>query len=106
MPVLKEENRRCLLKRLEEALTVFDSRSEQDSYNLLRRYQEKLTMEQIVTEHKTLRQHLEETAACADSFFQLYGKYFSEKEKKLIRNACRLHDIGKVNYIFQTKRKN
>lgn len=103
MPVLKEENRRCLLKRLEEALAVFDSRSDQDSYNLLRRYQEKLTMEQIVTEHKTLRQHLKETAACADSFFQLYGKYFSEKEKKLIRDACRLHDIGKVNYIFQTK---
>ena len=103
VPVLKEENRRCLLKQLGEVLAVFDSRSDQDSYNLLRRYQEKLITEQIVIEHKTLRQHLEETAACADSFFHLYGKYFSEKERKLIQYACKMHDIGKANYVFQTK---
>ena len=36
-------------------------------------------------------------------FFELYGEYFSEKEKKLIIDACKLHDIGKANYIFQTK---
>lgn len=53
-------------------------------------------------EHKTLREHLEETVRCAERFFEQYGGYFSEKEKKLILDACRLHDIGKANYIFQT----
>ena len=53
VPVLKEENRRCLLKQLGEVLAVFDSRSDQDSYNLLRRYQEKLITEQIVIEQKS-----------------------------------------------------
>lgn len=55
------------------------------------------------TEHKTLREHLEETVRCAEKFFEQYGSYFSEKEKKLILDACRLHDIGKANYIFQTR---
>lgn len=53
--------------------------------------------------HKTLKEHLEDTVKCAEDFFHLYGKYFSEKEKKLIIDACRLHDIGKANDIFQTK---
>lgn len=54
-------------------------------------------------EHKTLKTHLEDTVRCAEKFFQQYGSYFSEKEKKLVIDACRLHDIGKANYIFQTK---
>lgn len=55
------------------------------------------------TEHKTLREHLEETALCAERFFEQYGSHFSEKEKQMILYACRLHDIGKANYIFQTR---
>lgn len=54
-------------------------------------------------EHKTLKAHLEDTVRCAEKFFQQYGGYFNEKEKKLVLDACRLHDIGKANYIFQTK---
>ena len=54
-------------------------------------------------EHKTLKEHLDDTVRCAEKFFQQYGSYFSEKEKKLVLDACRLHDIGKANYIFQTK---
>lgn len=54
------------------------------------------------TEHKTLKEHLEETVRCAERFFQQYGSYFSEKEKKLMLYACSLHDIGKANYVFQT----
>ncbi len=54
------------------------------------------------TEHKTLREHIEETVRCAEAFFEQYGRYFSDKEKKLILFACRFHDIGKANYIFQT----
>lgn len=56
-----------------------------------------------ITEHKTLKAHLEDTVRCAEKFFQQYGGYFSEKEKKLVLDACRLHDIGKANYIFQMK---
>lgn len=53
--------------------------------------------------HKKLKEHLEDTVRCAEKFFKQYGSYFSEKEKKLVIDACRLHDIGKANYIFQTK---
>ena len=53
------------------------------------------------TEHKTLREHIEETVRCAEAFFEQYGRYFSDKEKKLILFACRFHDIGKANYIFR-----
>lgn len=52
---------------------------------------------------KTVREHLEETVACAEAFFQLYGKYFSEVEKELVVNACRYHDLGKLNLVFQKK---
>lgn len=58
--------------------------------------------EPVRTVHKTLQEHLEETVRCAERFFEQYGQYFNEKEKKLILDACRLHDIGKANYIFQT----
>jgi len=59
--------------------------------------------ERAETEHKTLKEHLEDTVRCAEKFFQQYGSYFSEKEKELVLYACRSHDIGKANYIFQTK---
>lgn len=51
----------------------------------------------------TLRQHLEDIVKCANDFFGMYGRYFSEKEKKLILEACRLHDVGKLNEVFQSK---
>ena len=54
-------------------------------------------------EHKTLTEHLDETVKCAEKFFEMYGDYFTEKEKKLILIACGEHDVGKVNYVFQTK---
>lgn len=56
-----------------------------------------------VYEHKTLKEHLDEIVRCADEFFSIYGRYFTVREKLLIIEACGLHDIGKANYIFQTK---
>ena len=53
IPVLQEESRQCLMERLDEALVVFESQSDQDSYKLLHKYREKLLTEQAVTEHKT-----------------------------------------------------
>lgn len=52
-------------------------------------------------EQKTLREHHEEIVKCAEMFFLQYGEYFSEKEKKLVLEACRIHDLGKANLVFQ-----
>lgn len=55
----------------------------------------------VYEEQKTLREHLDETVECAEKFFEQYGKYFVEKEKNLIYTACRYHDVGKANLVFQ-----
>lgn len=55
----------------------------------------------VYEEQKTLREHLDETVECAERFFEQYGKYFVEKEKNLIYTACRYHDVGKANLVFQ-----
>lgn len=54
-----------------------------------------------VERQKLLKEHLDETVLCAEEFFHTYGEYFSEKEKKLIILACKIHDLGKANLIFQ-----
>ena len=33
--------------------------------------------------------------------FLEYGEYFTEKEKHLVIEACRMHDWGKANLVFQ-----
>ena len=53
--------------------------------------------------HVTLRQHLDDIVACAGRFFEIYGRYFTDKEMKLVLEACGLHDIGKLNEVFQSK---
>ena len=50
---------------------------------------------------KTLKEHHEDIVKCAEMFFLEYGEYFTEKEKKLVVEACRIHDLGKVNLVFQ-----
>ena len=55
----------------------------------------------VFEEQKTLREHLDETVECAERFFEQYGKYFTEKEKALIFTACKYHDVGKANLVFQ-----
>lgn len=52
---------------------------------------------------KLLKDHLDETVKCAENFFVYYGKYFSEKERKMIIAACRYHDVGKANEVFQDR---
>lgn len=51
---------------------------------------------------KTLKEHEDDIVSCANMFFEKYGGYFSLKEKQLITEACRMHDWGKVNIIFQS----
>lgn len=57
----------------------------------------------IEKEQVTLKQHLEEIVICAENFFTVYGRYFTKKEKQLVIEACRIHDIGKANRVFQAK---
>ena len=54
-------------------------------------------------EQKTLNSHQEDIVRCAEAFFEEYGRYFSEKEKRLVIEACRIHDWGKANLVFHTK---
>lgn len=50
---------------------------------------------------KTLKEHQNDIVKCAELFFEEYGEYFTEKEKCLVIEACRMHDWGKANLIFQ-----
>ena len=52
-------------------------------------------------EQKTLNSHQEDIVRCAEAFFEEYGRYFSEKEKRLVIEACCIHDWGKANLVFQ-----
>lgn len=52
-------------------------------------------------EQKTLKEHQDDIVKCAEMFFSEYGQYFTEKEKCLVIEACRMHDWGKANLVFQ-----
>lgn len=36
-------------------------------------------------------------------FFEKFGHYFTEKEKAIIIEACRVHDLGKANIVFNLR---
>lgn len=55
----------------------------------------------ILEEQTTLKQHEEEIVRCAEHFFEQFGGYFTEKEKQLVLQACKQHDVGKANLLFQ-----
>lgn len=61
----------------------------------------KKLLEDSEEQQKTLKEHLKETVVCGETFFDQYGTYFSENEKILVLNACKYHDLGKANLIFQ-----
>lgn len=56
--------------------------------------------EKTEEKQKTLKEHHKDIVTCAEMFLE-YGEYFTEKEKKLVVEACRIHDLGKVNLVFQ-----
>lgn len=102
--IVPEKHKESILLKLEDIIFILSKMKETKSICfLLKKYKEDLLVKESQQEHKTLEEHLEETVQCAENFFQIYGNYFSEKEKKLIIMACKYHDIGKANYIFQTK---
>ena len=98
--LLEKEKRKLidLLQRAEEMLAEDLTESEKKAIE-----QSIYRIENTICEkQKTLKAHEEEIVACAKTFFEKYGHYFTEKERKLVIEACRLHDLGKVNQIFQS----
>ena len=61
---------------------------------------EKLNREVEEEAQKKLKEHVEDIIKCAEMFFLQYGTYFTEKEKALVIEACRMHDWGKLIYCF------
>lgn len=95
-------SRRLLSEKIERFLVYAKDEWNQTELDMFQRYIEELKIDQPA-EHKLLEEHLRETVSCAEDFFNMYEEYFSEKEMQLVIKACADHDLGKANYIFQTK---
>lgn len=89
-----KNNLQCMIEKLDE----YFAESEVD---ILDHNIENISKTSKETQ-KTLREHHEDIVKCAEMFFLQYGEYFTEKEKRLVIEACRIHDLGKVNLVFQT----
>ena len=50
---------------------------------------------------ETLREHTNKVNAKLEDILRLYGDFFTEKEKRLLRIACEYHDYGKIERVFQ-----
>lgn len=100
--IMEEFERKELSVSINELITELSDELSQEEIKLLEAYGKSLK-EEVDIEHKILSEHLNETVKCAEEFFDTYGDYFNEKQKKLILMACSEHDVGKANYIFQTK---
>lgn len=99
---LSDKKRKELRENLENLLEVLGE-------TLTPREQEIITQEMEKIQNpkeelqKTLRSHEEDIIRCVEAFFHTYGSYFTKMEKVLILQACRQHDWGKANLIFQSK---
>ncbi len=99
---MTDEEREELLFKLHEWTNTMKGYLSNEEIKVLERYERDLKKEQK-NEHKTLTEHISETINCAENFFSIYGDYFTDKEKKLVLIACREHDVGKTNLLFQIK---
>lgn len=99
---LSEKDKNRLREKIETIAHELDGKlTEKEQKIIFREVKRLLKPKEEV--QKTLKEHLDDIVRCAEDFFSKYGKNFSEFEKRLIIEACRLHDIGKVNEIFQMK---
>lgn len=53
---------------------------------------------------ETIGEHTGKLLKGLDDLLCLYGDFFNERQKGLIRCACEYHDYGKSSYAFQSKR--
>lgn len=51
---------------------------------------------------ETIEEHTRNVLEKLGDIFQLYGECFSEKEKRLAFLACKYHDLGKIEKVFQS----
>ena len=59
--------------------------------------------EYLAKPNETIEQHTSKLLKLYEEFMLLYGDYFSETDKKMIRFVCEHHDLGKKNPHFQEK---
>ena len=52
---------------------------------------------------KTVKEHTNDVLECYANLMGVYGHMFSSDEKELLKLACELHDVGKINRLFQEK---
>lgn len=93
-------DKRRLEKKLNELIVNLDGGLSDTEKEVLKRLIDNIEKKED-EEQKTLTGHLKEIVRCAEKFFEIYGNYFSEKEKQLIILACKMHDLGKINLGFQ-----
>lgn len=53
------------------------------------------------THTETIEEHTNKLLKLFDDFKKSYSSKFDDKELNLIETACKLHDLGKMNYKFQ-----
>lgn len=100
--ILSLEEKEKLKESLEDLLSNMAEELQQGEKYIIRQFIHNLKRDKDEPQ-KTVREHLQETEECAQNFFDQYGQYFTEKEKILILAACRYHDLGKLNRLFQMK---
>nr|WP_317284035.1 CRISPR-associated helicase Cas3' [uncultured Sellimonas sp.] len=97
---LSEREKNNLREKLENLADDLEGDLDEKEQQVVLRELENL-LKQNICNHKTVKEHTDDAVRCAEDFFSKYGKNFSEFEKELVLEACRLHDLGKVNIIFQ-----
>lgn len=97
---LLDEEKEKIATGIEKLLINLDGELEEWEKKTLMEAKKTIFQDSVETQ-KTVREHLDETVACAERFFEQYGMFFTEEEKILVITACRYHDLGKLNLIFQ-----
>ena len=111
----KENKMEYYAKSKARVLSVRERAQKEDIHRLLEVLEKYLTPEEknfIKKSGKTisdgeaqrqerLEEHNSKLIKSVEDFFEIYGQYFTEKEKRLILDACKYHDYGKAYLLFQ-----
>ena len=98
---LSEEEKEIIKIKLQCFLLNYSDLLSEKEKRIVNNGIEKLNIEAEGEKQKRLKEHQDDIVKCAEMFFLQYGAYFTEKEKNLVIEACRIHDLGKANLLFQ-----